>query len=84
MKKEKRTHNCVVCDEKSAVYHFFLSLLYPLLAFQEWVYKNRLFWGLDMPAIICSCCSPICKDLNNMCCKFEGFLMLNLEDHQAR
>lgn len=79
MKKEKRTHSCVVHSEKSEIYHFFLSLPYPLLAFQEWFYKNRPFWPLDMPVVICSCCSPICKGHNNMCCKFEGFLVQRVE-----
>lgn len=85
-KIEKRTHNCVVCNEKSASYHYFLFLPYLLLAFQEQFYKIRLFWLLATRAVIRSSCSPICQGHNDMSCELERFLVqhvLNLRDHQA-
>ena len=85
--KKRKEHKTVLCAMRNLqfVTFFFLVLIF-FFAFQEWFYKSRLFWPLDMPSVICSCCSPICKGHNNMCCKFEGFLVqcvLNLGDHQA-
>lgn len=67
---EKEEHIAVQCAIKNLYFFFFLPFLYSLL---PWFYKNRLIWPSDMPAVICSCCSPICT-AHNICCNFEGYL----------